>query len=126
MRKAGGALISSVDDTYIITPPEVAFRCLHNHVARVTKIGLSLQLTKTKCYIHKDHRAPEYNEFRGAIKEGFVQQEGERKAYGLKIYGIPIGDKRYVKITLKSEATRISNHIIEITKRMNPQQIIAP
>lgn len=47
----GEALVSRVDDTYIIGPPQILFAYLHRHKDQFARLGLSLQLTKTKCYI---------------------------------------------------------------------------
>ena len=56
LKEVGGALMSGADDTYIIGPPEVAFRCLRKHKERLKKSGLELQLSKTKCYMKESRK----------------------------------------------------------------------
>ena len=50
LREHGGCLMSGADDTYIIGPSEIAFKCLKEHKKRLEEAGLELQTTKTKCY----------------------------------------------------------------------------
>ena len=47
----GGMIVGGMDDTYISAPPEIAFEILHEHSQRLSEIGLSLNISKTKCYM---------------------------------------------------------------------------
>jgi len=46
----GGALFAGIDDTYMRRLPEHVFTIVHDHVACLPTIGLTLNLSKTKCY----------------------------------------------------------------------------
>ena len=48
LREHGGALVSGVDDTYLIGPPKVVVDCMLAHRERLSRIaGLKLNLGKT-------------------------------------------------------------------------------
>jgi len=57
----GGALFAGIDDTYMLGLPEHVFTIVHDHAARLATIGLTLNLSKTKCYINDQYRTPQYH-----------------------------------------------------------------
>ena len=104
LRKHGGALMAGADDTYLIGPPEIVFPLIIKHKERLATVGLKLNVSKTKCYIHEDHRTIGYHELRGDIPEGYVDGNNSSKAYGIKVYGIPLGSNRYIREVLGQQA----------------------
>jgi len=65
----GGALFTGINDTYLFRLPEHVF--VHDHAACLATIGLTLNLSKTKCYINEQYQTPQYHTLRGDIAEGF-------------------------------------------------------
>ena len=86
LREHGGDLITGADDTYLIGPPEIVFPCLRRHKERVAKVGLNLQITKTKCHINAAHRSTAYHEHRGDIAEGYITNTNGQKCMGITVW----------------------------------------
>ena len=126
LHEHGGALLSGADDTYIIGPHAIAFRCVKKHKERVATSGLNLQLKKAKCYIKDEYNTVPYHAARDKIQEGFVFTGLGRKVYGFNCYGVPIGSSPYVKEILHQRADRIIKTVSDTGTTMNPTQFLNP
>ena len=100
LRLHGGSLMAGADDTYLIGPPEIVSPFIIKHKERLATVGLKLNVSKTKYYIHEDHRTMGYHEQSGNIPEGHVVENNGSKAYGVKVYGIPLVSNRYIRAVL--------------------------
>jgi len=77
IRQKGGWFLAGADDTYIFSPPDVAFREVKLHEERLKLIGLELSYLKMKCFIAEDHRNKTYHQARETtgIAEGTIEDE---------------------------------------------------
>ena len=88
--------------------------------------GLNLNRHKTKCYIHPTYRNTIYNNARGDITEGFIRTPNGRKEYGITCCGIPVGTPRFLQKILRQHGERIICTINNMSKKINPTQVVKP
>lgn len=128
LRPFSGDLVSGADNTYIIGSSHIAFFCLHRHKERVSLSGISLQLTKTQCYITAEKRPPKYHIIQEHIAEGkdITHANCTNDLRGITVYGIPIGTTAFTSNYLEKETERTKYNIVATCNQMDPTQITAP
>jgi hypothetical protein len=117
-----GCILGVCDDTTIIGRPEVVFPIIGEHKEELAKIGLELNINKTKCYIHEDYRNEEYHRLRieAGINEGVMEDDNGNKLYGMKICSIPIGEDAYKREWLQQKSEEISQQITTVGEKADP------
>ena len=126
LRASLGFLIAGIDDTNLYGPPAEVFASIPRHQERLRHLGLQLNLSKSKCYIHPDHRPPDFDTLRGTIPEGCITNENGTIVHGLKFYGAPIGEPGFVSASLTKAAAKIGNDLSAIEERMDPTHLLCP
>eukprot|EP00957_Ditylum_brightwellii_P125090 9535000-Ditylum_brightwellii.AAC.1 len=77
--------------------PDATVPAVSNHKAHLREVGLELNEDKTSCYIAERYRNNSYPCMLGEMSEGMLQTDEGLPDYGLKVYGVPIGDKAYIR-----------------------------
>ena len=96
------------------------------HQERLRRLGLSLNLSKSSCFIHPDHRPPNFDLLRGTIREGNLTNSDGVVTSGIKFYGAPIGEKAFVQAFLDKAALKIGTELSTIEERMDPDTRLSP
>mgnify|MGYP001307855544 FL=1 len=122
-----GCILGVCDDTTIIGRPEVVFPLIKEHKEELAKIGLELNISKTKCYIHGEYRNEEYHRLReeAGINEGVMGDDNGNELYGLKICSIPFGEEAYKKEWLEQKSGKISQQIATVGEKADPTTFFA-
>jgi hypothetical protein len=128
LKSKGGWLVAGADDTYFLGPPSIVFPEVSPHADRLRSIGLHLNLSKMKSYIAPQYRTEDhYHLYRrqANIPEGILPSitDPSTSLFGLKAYGIPIGDPTFVSSWLSSKARHISSEITLIGETLDPTAI---
>ena len=123
----GGFLLAGIDDTYLLGLPEHVFPTAMVHKTRLSTIGLTLNLSKTKCYIAEEYRTLRFHDLRGEIAEGFnIDATTGVRSRGFCAYGVPIGEDSFIATFLSNKGDKTSSDIRLVGERMNPQVITSP
>ncbi len=122
-RQRGGWLLAGADDTYILGPPDVAFKEVKLHEERLKLIGLELNYLNIKCFIDEEHRNKTYRQAREAtgIAEEIVENKNGETFYSVKAYGFPIGTKEYIAHWLEMKSKKIISNLRNISDILNHQ-----
>eukprot|EP00957_Ditylum_brightwellii_P029840 2257486-Ditylum_brightwellii.AAC.1 len=66
---------------------------------------------KTSCYIAERYRNNSYRYMLGEMSEGMLQTDEGLLVYGLKVYGVPIGDNAYIRELLRVKGKKIQGEM---------------
>ena len=114
----GGFLLAGIDDTYLLGLPEHVFPTAMVHKTRLSTIGLTLNLSKTKCYIAEEYRTLRFHDLRGEIAEGFnIDATTGVRSRGFCAYDVPIGEDSFIATFLSNKGDKISSNPLYSTDK---------
>ena len=126
LREKGGFLVSGMDDTYLVGPPDEVFAAVHRHKTRLADLGLVLAVHKSKCYLAAEQKDEIFHRQRGDIEEGYVEDSQGVRRFGLRVYGVPIGEDDFISSFLEDRIERFKEDFGEISRKLNPRASSAP
>ena len=123
LQKVGGRAVFDMDDGYLLGPIEHVMPLVKVFQRRLADhVGADLNPSKCQLWCHKEHRqhVRAYLDETGEteFKLGVVTLANGRKAYGVKISGVPFGDANYVKQCLKVKVGEVVSQVKSTTKRL--------
>eukprot|EP00957_Ditylum_brightwellii_P187539 14281989-Ditylum_brightwellii.AAC.1 len=60
------------------------------------------------------------------MSEGMLQMDEGLPVYGFKVYGVPIGDKTYIRELLRVIGKKIQGEMERIEQKLHPSQFPEP
>jgi hypothetical protein len=85
-------------------------------------VGLKLQPHKSKCYIDEWHRDYRWNELRGIISNGTIEDDDRNVHYGITTCNIPIGSVTFVKTYPNQKMNGILKGFASISNLLSPER----
>mmetsp|Transcript_10293 Transcript_10293/g.34974 ORF Transcript_10293/g.34974 Transcript_10293/m.34974 type:complete len:1225 (-) Transcript_10293:3167-6841(-) len=123
LRAHGGVARAGADDVVVVGPPAEVFRIIDDFTERVhRRLHLQVQPAKSSCYIHPDH-ANELEAHRGVYPLGCeppASGSGEADAYGVTVWGVPLGSDSYVRRKLAAHAERVAGTSDTLVSLLGP------
>ena len=117
LQAAGGAARAGMDDAYAVGPPGVVFPAVQRFkTALQRELGLELREDKSAYCIdplgqlmyHQAHpEGPTLAALAGGIPQGFLVDTCGAVHYGVKVYGVPIGNEKYVRAFLDEKCSEV-------------------
>ena len=124
LKAVGGRAAFDMDDGYMYGPIETVMQVVREFQCKLqNEVGAELNPSKCKLWCHREHRT-HVNEFLAQhgitdFAMGFVRLPNTgRKAYGVKVSGVPFGDGDYVKHCLKVKVNEVVSQIKDTVKRL--------
>ena len=123
LRTAGGRAAFDMDDGYMYGPIDKVMQTVLELQRRLKlEVGASLQPNKCKLWCHREQRQRVREYLQAHDGSGFtlgtVKLACGRRAYGVKVSGVPFGDGDYVKHCMKQKVNVVVSQIKNITKRL--------
>jgi hypothetical protein len=117
-----GALLASMDDTYLVGPPEVIFpHAIPAHENNLRElVGLDFQPLKSACYINSTFHTNAFHNLHGSIPEQQLTLDDGSITRGLTIYGAPLGDTAFIKQYLQNHKVTLDHDFVAISDLLCP------
>eukprot|EP00957_Ditylum_brightwellii_P088298 6726489-Ditylum_brightwellii.AAC.1 len=106
--------------------PDATVPAVSNHKTHLQEVGLELNEDKTSCYIAERYGNNSYRCMLGEMSEGMLQTDERLPVYGLKAYGVPIGDNTYIREFLRVKGKKFQGKMERIEQKLHFSQFPEP
>ena len=123
LAEKGGGVLAIMDDHYAMADPETLSEANNKLKSDLKVVGLDLQPKKSACYIREGLRDERWDEFRGEIPNGKLDDEDEECVdFGIEICNVPFGTEGFVKGYLNKKQTRIVGGFDRAKELLDPAE----
>ena len=116
----GGGVSVILDDNTTLAPREVIFTLTKQLADDLALVGLELQPAKSKAYITEHLRDARWDELRGDVSNGTIEDQEGNTHFGIAACNIPIGTEGFIKAYLYQKKESILKGYDIIMKLLDP------
>ena len=116
----GGGVTVILDDNTTLAPREVIFTLAKQLADDLALVGLELQPAKSKTYITEHLRDERWDELRGDVCNGTIEDDEGNTHFGISACNIPIGTEGFVKTYLNQKKNDILKGYDTIINLLDP------